>query len=301
MPQKDYDAFLKSLKQWVADNQKDYDDFEEMMANEPEQGYYSIIQRTVTYFPALKKMASKKLNSPEEVELSDVIAAAEESGLEAKLIATFDKKEYVPFIPALLCWLHLGRSFEGMVEFGEKIIEDPQTSKLEKLKTLMMLKLLIWHSKKLKIRTQEDWDNYYKLRKVIGDTSNLDWAMEKAATKKVGRKPAEVKPIIEFLSDSLTGRQKSRLLNSISDYIKVSEVDTARYVATMITALKEFQYVKPFVNKSFYDSIRAEFDVNIGSDTLINNYLNPNNSVKNLKKEEIEVARTLFDLKVAKR
>lgn len=301
MPQKEYDVFLKSLKQWIADNQEDFDEFEEMMANEPEQGYFSILQQSTTYLPTLKKMAAKKLNSPDDIELSDIINAAEESGLAQKLLATFKNKGEIPFIPAMLCWLYYGRSFEGMVEFGEKTIDNPQTSWLERIKTLSMIKMLIWYSKKLRIRTAEDWDEYYKLRKVVGETKSLDWAMDRAATNKSGRKPAEVKSIIEFLSDSLTSRQKNRLLDSISDYIDDSKVDAARYVATMITVLKEFQYVKPFVNKSFYDSIRAEFDVNIGSDTLINNYLNPNNSVKNLKKEEIEVAKTLFDLKITKR
>ena len=99
MPQKDYDVFLKSLKQWIADNQEDFDEFEEMMANEPEQGYFSILQQSTSYLPTLKKMAAKKLNSPDNVELSDIINAAKESGLAEKLLATFKEGSNFSFSP----------------------------------------------------------------------------------------------------------------------------------------------------------------------------------------------------------
>ncbi|MFI3265220.1 MAG: DUF6043 family protein [Rikenellaceae bacterium] len=297
MPQKEYDAFLASLKQWITDNQDDFDEFEEMMANEPEQGYFSILQQSITYLPALKKMAAKKLNSKDEVEISDIVKVAEESGLAQRLLATFKNKGDIPFIPAMLSWLYYGRSFEGMVENGEKIIDSPNTSWLERLKCLAMIKILIWNSKKLKIRTQEDWDDYYKLRKVVGDTKSLDWAMEKAATKKVGRKSSEIKPIIEFLSDTLTTRQKQTLVKLIETYLKDHSVEIARHVATMIYMLEHRQHLRSYTKRSFYESIKAEFDIEIGSETLINNYLNPKNVDKNIKEQEIMVAEKHFTLK----
>lgn len=290
MSQQKYNAFLQSLKQWITDNQADFDEFEAMMANEPEQGYFSILQQSAIYLPMLKGMAAKKLNSKDDVELSDVIKEAETSELAKKLLATFDNKKDIPFIPAMLCWLYCGRSFEGMIEFGEKIIDNPQTSWLERIKTLSMIKIVIWFSKTLKIRTSQDWEEYYRLRKVFGDTKSLDWAMERDEQSNMGRRVTSAKPIIEFVSDKFNQRQKQSIVKMVADYMGDNTVDVARHVATMITALEYHKYFKSYTKRSLYESLKAELNVNIGSETLINDYLNSNNYDKNLKETEIERA-----------
>ncbi|MFR9592570.1 MAG: DUF6043 family protein [Rikenellaceae bacterium] len=305
MPQKDYDVFLKSLKQWIADNQDDYCEFEGMMDNAPSEGYNSILMRALTILPKFQNMVQSKCNATTEIEIDDIVEAARNAGLGKLLVGCIQSPEQHNqtdnFIPAMLAWLYFGRSWEGMVERGEAILKLPTTNVFQKLYTTLGLKMIVRSSIKNGMRTKNDWSKYYELRKSIETDDVLGSALSGNTVMKLGRKSSAVKPIIEFISDDLTTRQKQTLVKRIVAYIKGHKEDTARHTATMVAALEHHEYLGNYTNRNFYESIKAELKVNIGSENLINAYLNPNNNEKNLKSEEIMVAQMIFDLKSDKK
>lgn len=303
MPQKDYDLFLQSLKQWIKDNQDDYYEFEDMMDNAPSEGYNSILMRAMTILPKLKNMVQRKCNTntTTQIDLDDIVEMARAEGLADILVGCIDSpKNYNQqdnFITAMLAWLYFGRSWEGMVERGEAILKLPTTNIFQRLYTSFGIKMIIKSSIKNDFRTKSDWAKYHELRKSIETDDVLGSALGGDSAKKLGRKSSEVKPIIEFISDTLTTRQKQSLVKKIIAYIKDHRTDTARHIATMITALEHHKYLKCYTNRNLYESIKAELGINIGSENLINSYLNINNEEKNLKLDEISVAIILFDMK----
>ncbi|MFR9542563.1 MAG: DUF6043 family protein [Rikenellaceae bacterium] len=305
MPQKDYDVFLKSLKQWIADNQDDYYEFEGMMDNAPSEGYNSILMRALTILPKFQNMVQSKCNATTEIEIDDIVEVARDAGLGKLLVGCIQSPEQHNqtdnFIPAMLAWLYFGRSWEGMVERGEAILKLPTTNVFQKLYTTFGLKMIVRSSIKNGFRTKNDWSKYYELRKSIETDDILGSALSGNTVMKLGRKSSAVKPIIEFISDDLTTRQKQTLVKRIVAYIKDHKEDTARHIATMITALEHHEYLGDYTNRNLYESIKAELKVNIGSENLINAYLNLNNNEKNLKSEEIMVAQMIFDLKSDKK
>ncbi len=301
MPQKEYDAFLASLKQWITDNQDDYYEFEGMMDNAPSEGYNSIFMRALPILPKFQNMVQSKCNATTEIEIDDIVAVARDAGLGKLLVGCISSPEQHNqtdnFIPAMLAWLYFGRSWEGMVERGEAILKLPTTNMFQRLFTSFGIKMVIKASIKNGLRTKNDWAKYYELRKSIETDDVLGSALGGNTVKKLGRKSSEIKPIIEFLSDTLTTRQKQTLVKLIETYLKDHSVERARHVATMIYMLEHRQYLKSYTKRSFYESIKAEFDIEIGSETLINNYLNPRNIDKNIKEQEIMVAEKHFTLK----
>ncbi len=295
----DLNSFKLKLKEWRDNNDDDYDEFEDMMNNVPLQGFNSIYVRANMLIKGFEKRSSKKYNNPNDFELSDIIEYAKQDGLAQKLVSSLDVKDSDNFIPAMLCWLYLGRSFECMVEQGEDIMKEPNTKWLQKIAISVMIKHLVKVSIKEKFRTKEDWNRYYELRKSIESKNILESAISEVTSKDKsklakGRKNSVAMSMIEYINDDYTESKKCLILKLIGSYLNNHKTDASRHVATMLTALEEHSHLKSYIKSSIYSTIRDEFGVEIGSDNLINAYLNPANCEKNIKADELDAAITYF-------
>ncbi|MFR9554260.1 MAG: DUF6043 family protein [Rikenellaceae bacterium] len=155
----------------------------------------------------------------------------------------------------------------------------------------------------VRIRTKESWAEYYKLRKVIGDTSNLDWAMEGEQSADNVRSQTKTKTktlskdeifLIGLISDNLEHEQQEELIDMMKRYMQNHKVYAARYTATMILALRKLNYLKSHTNKNLYNLLRSELKLEIGRDNMINEYLNQDNSSRSVIPDEVESAVLYF-------
>jgi hypothetical protein len=178
MGQREYDAFKARMKQWMSENADVYDVFEEQMNAQSDAGYQRIMAQAIALVPKYEKAVLKKMNSGTVEDTLDIEAMFAAESLGEKLIGEFETTRKESIVPAALCWLFFGRSFENMVERGEEIMNNPNVSRFQSFIVARTTKQLIKKSMDLGLRTREDWNEYNRLKKDIDSGQAMDWALE---------------------------------------------------------------------------------------------------------------------------
>ncbi|WP_165044008.1 DUF6043 family protein [Dysgonomonas sp. ZJ709] len=257
MGQIEYDNFRNRIKEWMDNNQEEYDLFEEEINEKNTSVYQTIMTKAIALVPQYQKVIRKKANQGIFKDISDIENLFAENKLAESLIKEFDKADERSIIPALLSWLYFGKSFERMVERGEEIRKGKQTSYLQRQVISVTIKMLISKSISLGLRTKADWQEHSRLMKIADSDNIMDWEIEDNVPeekKKAGRKSIE-KPLDEMLS-FLIGN-KEGLLNKIEEYliIKHTDIDMAR----LKIALDELYYIESCDIKSYRNALACYY------------------------------------------
>ncbi len=175
----------------MSENADVYDEFEAQMNAQSDAGYQRIMAEAMALVPKYRKAVTKKFHSGSVEDTLDIEALFAAENLGAKLVGAFETSRKESIIPAAMCWLFFGRSFENMVERGEEIMNNPNINRFQSFFVARMTKLLIKKSIDLGIRTREDWNEYNRLKKVIDSGGVMDWAL--AADEQPTEQPEEKK------------------------------------------------------------------------------------------------------------
>lgn len=161
-------------------------------------------------------------------------------------------------VPAMLCWLYFGQSFERMVERGEELRRNPEIPFHQRMGIPLMIKILVRKSIKLGLRTKEDWKKHRSAMRLADSENALEWAMnpdEPAEKNKRGR-PSTAMPLPEMFTSTV--RSPKKLIGKLGDYLttKHSQSDIAR----LKIALDELRFiVSPVEIKAFRDALAEQF------------------------------------------
>lgn len=151
----------------------------------------------------------------------------------------------------MLSWLYFGKSFERMVERGEEIRRNPETTFAEKIVILLVVKLVIARSISFGLRTKADWEEHRELMKLAESENVMDWAMDDAIAEK---KTAGRRPDTQILPEEL--------IQVIEDFLRNSH--SQRDIACLKIALEELGLSKPGGIKAFRDALYKQYqDKNI--------------------------------------
>lgn len=271
MGQQEYDAFREQMKQWMLDNADIYDEFEEMMNTQSNVGYQQIMAQAMMLVPEYGKLISKKINSGSADDVADVEAAFADSNLAAKLVKQFGKAGTVP---AMICWLFFGRSFETMVENLERIVKDPTQNQSDKLFATQTIKLVIEQSIISGIRTSEDWSKYGNLRTIVDNHNALEWTLRNLEEQDEEVAPLHRPEQVSALENMilLDSEKKKILLDKIGEYINTGV--KGKRVAFMILALRRLGYLPEITSdRQLFTALKNHFNTYIGSDKSIYAYL----------------------------
>lgn len=284
MGQQEYDAFREQMKQWMFDNSDIYDEFEEMMNSQSDMGVQQIMAQAMTLIPEYGKLISKKINSGNADDVTDIEVAFANCNLAEELVSQFGKASTVP---AMMCWLFFGRSFETMVENLERIVKDPAQNQSDKLFATQTIKLVIEQSIISGIRTAEDWSKYGSLRNIVDNNNALEWALSnlEEADKELTplHRPEQVSTLESMIL--LDSEKKKILLNKIGEYINTG--GKGKRVAFMILALRGLGYLPEITSdRQLFTALKNHFNTYIGSDKSIYAYLD--NGVSKQFKPDID-------------
>ncbi len=259
MGQPEYDAFKARMKQWMSDNADVYDAFEEQMNAQSDAGYQRIMAQAIALVPKYEKAVSKKINAGAVEDTLDIEALFADENLGSKLVGEFETTRKESIVPAAICWLFFGRSFENMVERGEEIMNNPNVSRFQSFVVARTTKMLIKRSIALGLRSREDWDEYNRLKKVIDSGEVMDWALAADEQPEEKRKPGR-----PSTAGSLAGmfaptvRNKKKLTEKIGEYLTAKHGQTD--VARLKIALDELHFlVSPVGIKSFRDALAEQY------------------------------------------
>ena len=261
MGQQEWDAFRERMRGWMEENAEVYDEFEEQMNSQSDVGYQRIMAEALV--PKYEKAVAKKMNSGAAEDTLDIEALMADENLGAKLARAFESLQKESIIPAAMCWLFFGRSFEDMVERGEEIINSPNVSRFQSFIVARTTKMLIKRSVALGLRTRENWDEYNRLKKVIDSGGVMDWALasdEPSDEKRKPGRPSTAGVLAEMFAPSV--RNKKKLTDKIGEYLtaKHGQSDIAR----LKIALDELRLlVSPVSIKSFRDALAGQYGPDI--------------------------------------
>ncbi|CDN31160.1 hypothetical protein BN938_1064 [Mucinivorans hirudinis] len=290
MSQQEYDAFREQMKQWMFDNSDIYDEFEEMMNSQSDMGVQQIMAQAMTLIPEYGKLISKKINSGNADDVAEVEAAFEKANLAEELVNQFGKASTVP---AMICWLFFGRSFETMVENLERIVKDPTQNQSDKLFATQAIKLVIEQSIISGIRTAEDWGKYGNLRNITNNNNALEWALSNLEESDEELTPLNRPEQVSVLDGMilLDGEKKKMLLDKIGEYINTGV--KGKRVAFMILALRGLGYLPEITSdRQLFMALKTHFNTYIGSDKSIYAYLE--NGISTQFKSEIDNLTVYF-------
>lgn len=264
MGQQEYENFKQHLREWMENHPDEYARFEDAMNSKDDRGYNKILFEAVRLVPQYKKLLRKKANEGLYDNVDEIEQLCMKHSLAEKLIREVDNADNKSIIPAMLCWLYFGPSFERMVEGGEEIRRSPNVGYLEKMMIAATIKLAISKSIKTGLRTQQDWIAHREAMRLAESDKVLEWAIEgekpiSGEKKKVGR-PSTAMPLREMFSSTVT--DSDALIEKLSNYltIKHSQSDIAR----LKIALDELHFlISPITIKSFRDALSEQFSPDI--------------------------------------
>ena len=290
MGQQEYDAFREYIKQWMLDNSDTYDEFEEMMNSKSNDGYQKIMTHAVALIPKYDEVIRKKMNSSSVEYTLDIEALFSAENLGAKLVAQFENTNKKSIVPAMICWLFFGRSFENMVERGEEMMNNPKVNRFQSFLIARTSKMLVKKSIDLGLRTCEDWEEYNNFRKIIDDNKVLDWALNTQEQPIIPLRRAEGVSALESML-LLDSKNKNILLDKIGEYINAGV--KGKRIAFMILALRQLGNLPEITSdRQPFVAIKTHFNTYIGSDKSIYTYLD--NGISKQFKADIDNLTAYF-------
>ena len=260
MAQQDFDNFKQMLWEWMESHPAEYDWFEAEMNRRDDVGYQMVLTQAVALVPEYRKVIGKRINRGPEEDISDIEQFFVENKLAEKLIAEFDKAQEEAIVPAMLCWLYFGQSFERMVERGEELRLDREIPFHQRMAIPLMIKMLVKKSVKLGLRTKEDWAKQHSAMRLADSEDALKWAISEPDKKRKPGRPSTAMPLSDMFTSGV--RNPKKLIGKLGDYLttKHSQLD----IAQLKIALDELRFiVSPVDIKAFRDALAGEFGSDI--------------------------------------
>ena len=176
MGQQEYEAFKAKLREWMNTHPDEYAAFEEAMNARDYAGCQSVIFQAMSLIPRYRRLMSDKANEGLFEHVDEIEQAARQHDLAGKIIRECEQPGKDSTLPAMLCWLYFGKSFERMVERCEELRHSPDLGFLQKMTMSATIRLLISRSIKLELRTKQDWDAHREAMRLAESDRVLEWA-----------------------------------------------------------------------------------------------------------------------------
>ncbi|KAA6343509.1 hypothetical protein EZS27_008798 [termite gut metagenome] len=256
MGQEEYDKFKQRLKDWMDTHPDEYIRFEEAINRKDDSIYDRIVSKAILFAPQYKKLIGKKVNQGWFDDIAGIEQLFSGNKLAQSLLNEFEYADKNTFVLSMLAWLYFGKSFERLVEHGEELRRNPKTSYLQKYLITSTIKLLVFRSIRLGMRTKADWEEHRRLMQLVDGDSVMDWAIENSPgeKKKAGRKKTDMS-LAEMFSHKV--EDKELLQNRIEEYVKTKH--TNQDLARLKIALDELEYIKSVEIKPLRDALAGQY------------------------------------------
>ena len=174
MGQAEYEAFKAKLREWMETHLEEYAAFEESMNTRDMAGCQAVLLQAIALIPQYRKLAAAKANEGLFDHVDEIEQAAQDNDLARKLIGECEQPVAGSPVPAMLCWLYFGKSFERMVEHCEELRRSPDLGYFQKITMSATIRLLIARSIKLGLRTREEWKAHREAMRLAESDQVLD-------------------------------------------------------------------------------------------------------------------------------
>lgn len=201
----EYETFKAKLREWMETHPEEYAAFEESMNTRDMAGCQAVLLQAIALIPQYRKLTAAKANEGLFDHVDEIEQAAQDNDLARKLIGECEQPVAGSPVPAMLCWLYFGKSFERMVEHCEELRRSPDLGYFQKITMSATIRLLIARSIKLGLRTREEWKAHREAMRL----AESDQAMEESSNdrndskRKPGR-PGTTRSLTEMFTPTVS-------------------------------------------------------------------------------------------------
>lgn len=179
-----------------------------MMHDRSGIGFTNVYKEAIGMIPKFEKALMLYLKNDRSDGIDDLERLLKEQGIISKLSLHVFAQLPDSHVPAMLCWLFFGRSFECMVEYGEEMIRNQKLNYLLRRLARINIKMIINQSISIKARTEEDWVKFVEELDEMGETP----VVTANVISKFKALPEETKSSMKTTSEKkpTTGKQMKR-------------------------------------------------------------------------------------------
>ncbi len=268
-----HEKFKEMVKEWLDTHREEYCSFAEEVSKRDRSGFQQIFQYAQFAAPGFAGAVMAKMSEKDPKDLDSIEHFLRNANIASTLVDDFQSQNPDSIVPAMLAWLYFGNSWEMMVAYNEEMVQDKETSFVDRIKARFMIFVTIKMSIANGHRTKKDWREFRKIQKSMGsavpvtDSAIAEFdAEESAATahstdaettdeKKEPMKRGR-KKVRETL-DNLIPDNTDRIKGKISEFLKLRS--SGNDLAMLYIYLHEDSHIRSCDISTFHDALSEHY------------------------------------------
>lgn len=268
-----HEKFKEMVKDWLDTHREEYCAFAEEVSKRNRSGFQRIFLYAQFAAPGFAGMVTAKMSEKDPKDLDSIEKFLKDADIASTIVNEFQSQGPDSIVPAMLAWMYFGNSWEMMVAYNEEMIQDKETSFVDRIKARFVIFTTIKMSIANGHRTKEDWRKFRKIQKSMGgvvpvtdsaiaefdeeesvataDSTDAEMTVEKKEPRKRGRKK-----VCETL-DNLIPDNTDRIKGKISEFLKLRS--SGNDLAMLYIYLHEDSHIRSCDISTFHDALSEHY------------------------------------------
>lgn len=254
MANQNFEQFKAEIKVWLDTHSDEYDRFVSEVNDKSASGLFKIFRLGLKLAPQMMR----KFNNECHGDLADerlIHTYAADSGTAKLLVDEFRNTDRSSIVPAMLAWLYYGKCYETMVLQLEAEANSPRNNFMERKLAGLMIRFVISSSVRNKMRTKEDWENFYNEKRVLASGNIVTDGIERLSVETAQNENVQISDSPRTLKNYLVSNQ-DRLLEKIRK--RVSTHHSGPDLARLYLALQEEGLLRGCDVTTFHKTLSSE-------------------------------------------
>lgn len=268
-----HEKFKEMVKDWLDTHREEYCAFAEEVSKRDRSGFQRIFLYAQFAAPGFAGVVMEKMSEKDPKDLDSIEKFLKDADIASTLVNEFQAQEPDSIVPAMLAWMYFGNSWEMMVAYNEEMIQDKETSFVDRIKARFVIFTTIKMSIANGHRTKEDWREFRKIQKSMGsvvpvtdsaiaefdeeesaataDSTDAETTDEKKEPRKRGRKK------VRETLDNLIPNNTDRIKGKISEFLKLRS--SGNDLAILYIYLHEDSHIRSCDISTFHDALSEHY------------------------------------------
>lgn len=268
-----HEKFKEMVKEWLDTHREEYCAFAEEVSKRDRSGFQQIFQYAQFAAPGYANAVMAKMSEKNPKDLDSIEKFLKDADIASTLVNEFQSQNPDSIVPAMLAWLYFGNSWEMMVAYNEELIQDKDSSFVDRIKARFVIFVTIKMSIANGHRTKEDWQEFRKIQKSMGsavpvtdsaisefdkvesvateDNADMEVANEKKEQRKRGRRK------VRETLDNLIPDNTDHIKGKISEFLKLRS--SGNDLAMLYIYLHEDSHIRSCDISTFHDALSEHY------------------------------------------
>lgn len=268
-----HEKFKEMVKSWLDTHREEYCAFAEEVSKRDRSGFQQIFQYAQFAAPGYANAVMAKMSEKDPKDLDSIEQFLRDADIASTLVDDFQSQNPDSIVPAMLAWLYFSNSWETMVAYNEELIQDKDSSFVDRIKARFVIFATIKMSIANGHRSKEDWQEFRKIQKSMGsvvpvtdsaidefdkeesaataDSTDAETTYEKKEQRKRGRRK------VRETLDNLIPDNTDRIKGKITEFLKLRS--SGNDLAMLYIYLHEDSHIRSCDISTFHDALSEHY------------------------------------------